>query len=150
MLTGDNALVAATIARQAGIDELRADLLPEDKLAAIGELRRRHGTVAMVGDGINDAPALAAADIGVTMGAAGTDTAMEAADILIMNDDLRRIPETIRLSQRTRAVLAEHRPRPRHQGSLPRAWRLRQRQHVDGRLRRHGGEPAGGLQRPAG
>ncbi len=105
MLTGDNALVAATIARQAGIDELRANLLPEDKLAAIGELRRRHGTVAMVGDGINDAPALAAADIGVTMGAAGTDTAMEAADILIMNDDLRRIPETIRLSQRTRAVL---------------------------------------------
>ncbi len=105
MLTGDNAVVAATIARQAGIDEVRANLLPEDKLAAIGELRQHHGAVAMVGDGINDAPALAAADLGVAMGAAGTDTAMEAADILIMNDDLRRIPETIRLSRRTRTVL---------------------------------------------
>lgn len=105
MLTGDNAAVAATIARQAGIDEVRANLLPEDKLAAIQELRRRQGPVAMVGDGINDAPALAAADIGVAMGAAGTDTAMEAADILIMNDDLQRIPETIRLSRRTHAVL---------------------------------------------
>jgi Cd2+/Zn2+-exporting ATPase len=105
MLTGDNAATAASIARQAGIDAVRANLLPADKLAAIEDLRRRHGPVAMVGDGINDAPALARADIGVAMGAAGTDTAMEAADILIMNDDLRRIPETIRLSRRTHAVL---------------------------------------------
>jgi Zn2+/Cd2+-exporting ATPase len=105
MLTGDNAATAASIARQAGIDAVRANLLPEDKLAAIEDLRRRHGPVAMVGDGINDAPALACADIGVAMGAAGTDTAMEAADILIMNDDLRRIPEAIRLSHRTHAVL---------------------------------------------
>jgi Cd2+/Zn2+-exporting ATPase len=104
LLTGDNAAAAQTIARQAGIDEVSANLLPEDKLAAVEALRRR-GAVAMVGDGINDAPALARADIGVAMGAAGTDTAMEAADVVVMNDDLRRIPEAIRLSRRTRAVL---------------------------------------------
>ena len=105
ILTGDNLATAASIARQAGIDAVRANLLPEDKGAVIEDLRRRHGPVAMVGDGINDAPALARADIGVAMGAAGTDTAMEAADIVIMNDDLRRIPETIRLSRRTHGVL---------------------------------------------
>ncbi len=105
MLTGDNAATAASIARQAGIDDARGNLLPEDKLAAVEELQRRYGPTAMTGDGINDAPALARADIGVAMGAAGTDTAMEAADVVIMNDDLRRIPETIRLSRRTHAVL---------------------------------------------
>jgi Cd2+/Zn2+-exporting ATPase len=105
MLTGDNSATAATIAKQAGIDDARGNLLPEDKLAAIEEMQRRYGTTAMTGDGINDAPALARADIGVAMGAAGTDTAMEAADIVIMNDDLRRIPETIRLSRRTHTVL---------------------------------------------
>ncbi|MCH2218764.1 MAG: heavy metal translocating P-type ATPase [Dechloromonas sp.] len=105
MLTGDNVATATSIARQAGIDDARGDLLPEDKLAAIEELQGRYGSTAMTGDGINDAPALARADIGVAMGAAGTDTAMEAADIVIMNDDLRRIPETIRLSRRTHAVL---------------------------------------------
>ncbi|WP_298235998.1 cation-translocating P-type ATPase [uncultured Azohydromonas sp.] len=104
LLTGDNAATGQTIARQAGIGEVRANLLPEDKLAAVEALRRR-GAVAMVGDGINDAPALARADIGIAMGAAGTDTAMEAADVVVMNDDLRRIPETIRLSRLTRAVL---------------------------------------------
>ena len=105
MLTGDNSATAATIARQAGIDDARGNLLPEDKLAAIEEMQRRYGTTAMTGDGINDAPALARADIGVAMGAAGTDTAMEAADVVIMNDDLRRIPEAIRLSRRTHTVL---------------------------------------------
>ena len=105
MLTGDNIATAATIAKQAGIDDARGNLLPEDKLAAIEEMQRRYGTTAMTGDGINDAPALARADIGVAMGAAGTDTAMEAADVVIMNDDLRRIPETIRLSRRAHAVL---------------------------------------------
>ncbi|WP_300449137.1 heavy metal translocating P-type ATPase [Accumulibacter sp.] len=105
MLTGDNSATAATIAKQAGIDDARGNLLPEDKLAAIEEMQRRYGTTAMTGDGINDAPALARADIGVAMGAAGTDTAVEAADVVIMNDDLRRIPETIRLSRRTHAVL---------------------------------------------
>src|SRR5574343_1052705 len=105
MLTGDNVATATSIARQAGIDDARGNLLPEDKLAAIEELQGRHGSTAMTGDGINDAPALARADIGVAMGAAGTDTAMEAADVVIMNDDLRRIPETIRLSRQTHAVL---------------------------------------------
>ncbi|MDS4075837.1 MAG: heavy metal translocating P-type ATPase [Candidatus Accumulibacter sp.] len=105
MLTGDNTATAASIAKQAGIDDARGNLLPEDKLVAIEELQGRFGPTAMTGDGINDAPALARADIGVAMGAAGTDTAMEAADVVIMNDDLRRIPETIRLSRQTHAVL---------------------------------------------
>ncbi|KPF70285.1 4-deoxy-4-formamido-L-arabinose-phospho-UDP deformylase [beta proteobacterium AAP99] len=105
MLTGDNAATAQSIARQSGIDDARGNLLPEDKLAAIEELQTRYGPTAMTGDGINDAPALARADIGIAMGAAGTDTAMEAADVVIMNDDLRRIPETIRLSRRTYGVL---------------------------------------------
>jgi len=105
MLTGDNVATAACIAAQAGIDDARGNLLPEDKLAAITELQQAHGLTAMTGDGINDAPALAKADIGVAMGGAGTDTAMEAADVVIMNDDLRRIPELVHLSRRTHAVL---------------------------------------------
>ena len=105
MLTGDNVATARSTARQAGIDDARGNLLPEDKLAAIEELQKKYGYVAMTGDGINDAPALARADIGFAMGGAGTDTAMEAADVVIMNDDLRRIPETIRLSRKTQAVL---------------------------------------------
>ena len=105
MLTGDNSATAGTIAKQAGIDDARGNLLPEDKLTAIEEMQRRYGATAMTGDGINDAPALARADIGVAMGAAGTDTAMEAADVVIMNDDLRRIPETIRLSRSVHSIL---------------------------------------------
>ncbi len=105
MLTGDNIATAQAIAKEAGIDDARGNLLPEDKLAAIESLQQRYGFVAMTGDGINDAPALARANIGFAMGAAGTDTAMEAADVVIMNDDLRRIPETIRLSRRTHAIL---------------------------------------------
>jgi Cd2+/Zn2+-exporting ATPase len=108
MLTGDNVATAKTIAAQAGIDDARGNLLPDDKLAAIEDLQRRYGITAMVGDGINDAPALARSDIGFAMGAAGTDTAMEAADVVIMNDDLRRIPETILLSRRTHAVLRQN------------------------------------------
>jgi Cd2+/Zn2+-exporting ATPase len=108
MLTGDNPATAQTIARQAGIDDARGNLLPEDKLTAIEDMQGRYGTTAMTGDGINDAPALARSDIGIAMGAAGTDTAMEAADVVIMNDDLRRIPELIRLSRRTRAVLRQN------------------------------------------
>ncbi len=105
MLTGDNVATAKTIAAQAGIFEAQGNLLPEDKLTAIQALQKQHGVTAMIGDGINDAPALAQADIGFAMGGAGTDTAMEAADVVIMNDDLRRIPETIQLSRKTHAVL---------------------------------------------
>lgn len=105
MLTGDNEATAQAIAKEAGIDEASGNLLPEDKLAAIKGLQARHGATAMTGDGINDAPALAQADIGFAMGGAGTHTAMEAADVVIMNDNLSRIPETIRLSRRTHAVL---------------------------------------------
>ena len=105
MLTGDNDATAQTIARQAGITEAQGNLLPQDKLDAIKALQQRHGATGMTGDGINDAPALAQADIGFAMGGAGTDTAMEAADVVIMNDDLRRIPETIRLSRKTHVVL---------------------------------------------
>jgi Cd2+/Zn2+-exporting ATPase len=105
MLTGDNAATARTIGAHAGIEDVRGNLLPEEKLGAIKAMQERYGAVAMTGDGINDAPALAQADIGFAMGGAGTDTAMEAADVVIMNDDLRRIPETIRLSRRAHAVL---------------------------------------------
>jgi Cd2+/Zn2+-exporting ATPase len=105
MLTGDNQATATAIAHEAGIDQARGNLLPEDKLAAIKALQAEHGPTAMTGDGINDAPALAQADIGVAMGAVGTDTAMEAADVVVMNDDLRRIAETVRLSRATHAVL---------------------------------------------
>ena len=105
MLTGDNMATAKAIAAQAGIGDARGDLLPEAKLDAIKEMQKRYGATGMTGDGINDAPALAQADIGFAMGGAGTDTAMEAADVVIMNDNLLRVPETVRLSRRTHAVL---------------------------------------------
>ena len=105
MLTGDNALTAKTVGHKAGISEIRGNLLPEDKLKAIEEFQGQYGVTAMAGDGINDAPALAKSNIGFAMGAAGTHTAMEAADIVVMNDDLRRLPETIRLSKQTHAIL---------------------------------------------
>jgi Cd2+/Zn2+-exporting ATPase len=108
MLTGDNTTTAKSIARQAGIDDARGDLLPEDKLTAVETLQQQHGFTAMVGDGINDAPALARADIGIAMGGAGTDIAMEAADVVIMSDDLRRIPDTIRLSRRVYNILRQN------------------------------------------
>ncbi len=108
MLTGDNPATAKAIAAQAGITESQGALLPHDKLAQIEALQRRFGATGMAGDGINDAPALARADMGFAMGAAGTDTAMETADVVIMNDDLRRLPETIRLSRRTHTVLLQN------------------------------------------
>ena len=108
MLTGDNAVTAAAIARQVGIDDARGNLLPEEKLAAVNEELARFGTVGMVGDGINDAPALAKADIGFAMGAAGTDTAIETADVALMDDDLRKIPQFIRLSRQASAILKQN------------------------------------------
>ena len=106
LLTGDNAITAQAIGTSVGIDDVRGNLLPEDKLTAVGELRAAHGPIGMVGDGINDAPALAKADIGFAMGAAGTDTALETADVALMQDDLRRLPLFVRLSRRTGQVLA--------------------------------------------
>lgn len=105
MLTGDNALTASHIASQAGIREVRADLLPQDKLDAIRDLVSTGQKVAMVGDGINDSPALASADIGFAMGRVGSDIAVQAADVVIMNDDLRRIPRMIELSRRVHTIL---------------------------------------------
>jgi Cd2+/Zn2+-exporting ATPase len=101
MLTGDHAGTARALADELGVDEVRADLLPEDKVAAVAELRRRYGTVAMIGDGVNDAPALAAADVGIAMGAAGTDAALETADVALMADELLKIPFAFRLSRAT-------------------------------------------------
>jgi Cd2+/Zn2+-exporting ATPase len=99
MLTGDGASAARSIAKSAGITDVRADLLPQDKVAAVIALRNAHEMVAMVGDGVNDAPALAVADVGIVMGAAGSDAALETADIALMGDDLAKIPYTIRLSR---------------------------------------------------
>ena len=108
MLTGDNEHTAAVIARQAGVDDFRANLLPEDKLSAIERLEQTGGNVGMVGDGINDAPALAKADIGFAMAGEGTDTAIETADVALMDDDLRKIPRFISLSRSTYAILVQN------------------------------------------
>ncbi|EAZ99706.1 HAD-IC family P-type ATPase [Marinobacter sp. ELB17] len=101
MLTGDHAASAWRVARELGIDEVHAGLLPEQKLEAVKTIQRESGPTAMVGDGINDAPALGAADIGIAMGAAGTDVAIESADIALMADDLGKIPEAIGLASAT-------------------------------------------------
>ncbi|MFM0664304.1 heavy metal translocating P-type ATPase [Paraburkholderia sediminicola] len=108
MLTGDNPHTAAAIAQQVGIDEARGNQLPEDKLNAVAQWSQEGATVGMVGDGINDAPALARADIGFAMGAMGTDTAIETADVALMDDDLRKIPQFIRLSKATHSVLVQN------------------------------------------
>ena len=105
MLTGDNPLVAENIARQVGVDRVFAGLMPEDKVTALKEIEADTGPVAMVGDGVNDAPALAAASIGIAMGAAGTDVALETADLVLMGDKLELIPYAIRLSKKARRVV---------------------------------------------
>jgi len=108
MLTGDNVHTAQAIAAQVGIDEAKGDLLPTDKLQAIEALYAQGHNVGMVGDGINDAPALARAEIGFAMAAAGTDTAIETADVALMDDDLRKIPAFIRLSRQTSSILKQN------------------------------------------
>jgi Cd2+/Zn2+-exporting ATPase len=101
LLTGDNRVTGEAVRRDFGLDECRAELLPEDKVTSIVELRRQYGTVAMVGDGVNDAPALAAADVGIAMGAAASDAALETADVALMADELLKIPYAVRLGRST-------------------------------------------------
>jgi len=108
MLTGDARGAAGTIASRLGIDEVHAELLPDEKSRLLGELRRRYGPVMMVGDGVNDAPALATADVGIALGAAGTDVALETADVVVMGDDLRALGHAVELSRRTRRVVRQN------------------------------------------
>lgn len=108
MLTGDNALVAASVAQQLGIDDFRSDLLPETKLEALHDLIRRYGVVAMVGDGVNDAPALAAATVGIAMGGAGTEVALESADVALMGNDLSKLPFVVSLGRAARAIIRQN------------------------------------------
>jgi Cd2+/Zn2+-exporting ATPase len=108
MLTGDNAATAEAIGKEVGVSEIKAELLPQDKLTYIKDLRAIDQKIAMVGDGVNDAPALAASSVGVAMGGAGTDTALETADIALMSDDLHKLPYTIKLSRKTLVVIKQN------------------------------------------
>ncbi|WP_298433523.1 heavy metal translocating P-type ATPase [Geobacter sp.] len=108
MLTGDNERVGRAIGERVGLDEVRSELLPEDKVKAVNELLRRYRMVAMVGDGVNDAPALASATVGIAMGGAGTDVALETADVVLMADDLGRLPFAVALSRAARRVIRQN------------------------------------------
>jgi Cd2+/Zn2+-exporting ATPase len=105
MLTGDAKETADMVARLTGVDDVRARLLPEDKVRAVQELRERYGNVAMLGDGVNDAPALAAATVGLAMGAAGSPATIETADVALMADDLTKLPYAVRLARRARRTV---------------------------------------------
>jgi Cd2+/Zn2+-exporting ATPase len=105
MLTGDNPATAAAVATAVGIDRFHAELLPADKVKRVAALNAEVGPTAMVGDGINDAPALALASVGIAMGAAGTDVALETAEIALMGDDLSRLPRVIALSRRALRII---------------------------------------------
>jgi Cd2+/Zn2+-exporting ATPase len=108
MLTGDSRQTAEAIAHQAGVDEVYAELLPQDKVRIVAELTARYKRVAMVGDGVNDAPALAAATVGIAMGGAGTDVALETADVVLTTDDLTKIPYAMRLGRRSLGIIKQN------------------------------------------
>jgi len=108
MLTGDSDRTAQSIATLAGVDEVASDLKPEQKVERIVELAQQYGPVLMVGDGVNDAPALAAASVGVAMGAAGTDVALETADVALMADDLEKLVDALRLARRNQTVVRQN------------------------------------------
>jgi Cd2+/Zn2+-exporting ATPase len=108
MLTGDNQSVGDAVGRLVGVDEVRASLMPEMKIEAVRGLLASHGTVAMVGDGVNDAPALAAATVGIAMGKSGTDVALEAADVALMSDDLMRLPVAVGISRASRSIVRQN------------------------------------------
>jgi Cd2+/Zn2+-exporting ATPase len=105
LLTGDHERSAAVIAAEAGITDVRADLLPADKVAALAELQRRYGPTAMIGDGVNDAPALATASLGIALGGAGSPAASETADVVLMGDDLHKVGELLVLARSTRRIV---------------------------------------------
>ena len=108
MLTGDNTRSASAIAKEIGLTEFRAELMPDDKLTIIRELVKEYGQVAMIGDGVNDAPALANATVGIAMGGAGTDVALETADVALMGDDLSKLPFAVGLGRATRAIIIQN------------------------------------------
>ncbi|MFA0753954.1 MAG: hypothetical protein IMHGJWDQ_001737, partial [Candidatus Fervidibacter sp.] len=108
LLTGDNAAVAASIAHQLPLDEVHSELLPQEKVAWVQDCQRQGHKVAMVGDGINDAPVLTAADVGIALGGIGTDIALEAADVVLMTDDLSRLPETVQVSRQMLRIIRQN------------------------------------------